>query len=51
METDTNTPNVPTWVDATGSWDSANVSMDTKERLALVSLAQIIALVTALVST
>lgn len=44
-------PNVPTWVNATESRESANASKDTKEKPALVSRVPIIALVMALVST
>lgn len=51
VEIDTNMPNVPTWVNATESRESANASKDTKEKPALVSRVPIIALVMALVST
>ena len=51
MEVDTNMPNVPTWANATESWESANASKDTKEKPAAVSLVPIIALGMALVST
>ncbi len=51
VEVDTNMPNVPTWANATERRESANASMDTKEKPALVSLAPMIALDMALVST